>query len=181
MLEADEENDNWGDSQERDVQLQEVHTNLLLPNYTAQQYADVLRNVGYDDDTINEIIRTDPRYANDFNQPQPSAPQPGQQQPPTIRQHIDQSAQPDPNNLNPDHPLPPPEPNEPLTLGQRLDNNFLKTSEDDTRGMGQWLADGVSKTWNESQLKNTLQLHLLLLDMGRQVGAGANESERYGK
>lgn len=173
MLEADEENNNWGDSQERDTFARSTYQ-PASPNYTAQQYADVLRNVGYDDDTINEIIRTDPRYANDFNQPQPSAPQPGQQQPPTIRQHIDQSAQPDPNNLNPDHPLPPTEPNEPLTLGQRLDNNFLKTSEDDTRGMGQWLADGVSKTWNESQLKNTLQASPVAR-MGRQVGAGAKK------
>ena len=173
MLEADEENDNFGNSQERDVQARNAYQ-PTSPNYTAQQYADVLRNVGYDDDTINEIIRTDPRYANDFNQPQPSVPQPGQQQPPTIRQHIDQSVQPDPNNLNPDQPLPPPEPNEPLTLGQRLDNNFLKTSEDDTRGMGQWLDDGVSKTWNESQLKNKL-VESPAANMVRKIGAGATK------
>ena len=176
MLEADEENNNFGNSQERDTFARNAYQ-PTSPNYTAQQYADVLRNVGYDDDTINEIIRTDPRYANSLNQPQPSPQQQqqqGQPQQPQIRQHIDQSLQPDPNNLNPDRPLPPPNLNEPLTLGQRLDNNFLKTSEDDTRGMGQWLADGVSKTWNESQLKNTLQASPAAR-VGRKIGAGAKK------
>ena len=149
MLEADEENNNFGNSQERDAQARSAYQ-PTSPNYTAQQYADVLRNVGYDDDTINEIIRTDPRYANDFDQTQQ----------PQIRQHVDHDQQLDTN--------------EPLTLGQRLDNNFLKTSEDDTRGMGQWLADGVSKTWNESQLKNTLQASPAAR-VGRKIGAGAKK------
>lgn len=157
MLEADEENNNFGDPQERDTLARNAYQ-PTSPNYTAQQYADVLRNVGYDDDTINEIIRTDPRYANNLNQPQSSQQQP-QQQPP-IRQHIDQSA--------------PPEPDIPLTLGQRLQNNFLRTSEDDTRGAGQWLADGVSKTWNESQLKNRLQA-TPVGRLGRSISAGTKK------
>ena len=157
MLEADEENNNFGDSQERDTLARNAYQ-PTSPNYTAQQYADVLRNVGYDDDTINEIIRTDPRYANNLNQPQSSQQQP-QQQPP-IRQHIDQSA--------------PPESDIPLTLGQRLQNNFLRTSEDDTRGAGQWLADGVSKTWNESQLKNRLQA-TPVGRLGRSISAGTKK------
>ena len=157
MLEADEENNNFGDSQERDTLARNAYQ-PTSPNYTAQQYADVLRNVGYDDDTINEIIRTDPRYANNLNQPQSSQQQP-QQQPP-IRQHIDQSA--------------PPESDIPLTLGQRLQNNFLRTSEDDTRGAGQWLADGVSKTWNESQLKNSLQ-ESPVGRLGRSISAGTKK------
>ena len=172
MLEADEENNNFGYSQERDTLARNAYQ-PASPNYTAQQYADVLRNVGYDDDTINEIIRTDPRYANNLNQPQPSPQQQGQQQPAPIRQHIDQSVQPDPNNLNPEQPLPPLEPNEPLTLGQRLQNNFAST-EDDTRGAGQWIADGVSKTWNESQLKNRL-LESPPARVGRQIGAGTKK------
>ena len=93
-LEADEENNNFGDSQERDTLARNAYQ-PTSPNYTAQQYADVLRNVGYDDDTINEIIRTDPRYANNLNQPQ-SSQQPPQQQLPT-RQHIDHSAPPEPD------------------------------------------------------------------------------------
>lgn len=157
MLEADEENNNFGDSQERDTLARNAYQ-PTSPNYTAQQYADVLRNVGYDDDTINEIIRTDPRYANNLNQPQ-SSQQPPQQQLP-IRQHIDHSA--------------PPEPDIPLTLGQRLQNNFLRTSEDDTRGAGQWLADGVSKTWNESQLKNSLQ-ESPVGRLGRSISAGTKK------
>ena len=155
MLEADEENNNFGDSQERDTLARNAYQ-PTSPNYTAQQYADVLRNVG--DDTINEIIRTDPRYANNLNQPQ-SSQQPPQQQLP-IRQHIDHSA--------------PPEPDIPLTLGQRLQNNFLRTSEDDTRGAGQWLADGVSKTWNESQLKNSLQ-ESPVGRLGRSISAGTKK------
>ena len=94
----------------------------------------------------------DPRYANNLNQPQPSPQQQGQQQPAPIRQHVDHDQQPNPNNLNPEQPLPPPEPNEPLTLGQRLAKNFAATP-DDTRGAGQWLADGIGQTWNESNLK----------------------------
>ena len=148
MLAADEENENFGNSQERDVQARNAYQ-PTSPNYTAQQYADVLRNVGYDDDTINEIIRTDPRYANNFDQTQQ----------PQIRQHVDHDQQ--------------LEPNEPLTLGQRLRNNF-SASEEDTRGAGQWIAQGVSKTWNESQLKNRL-IDSPPARLGRQIGAKATK------
>ena len=148
MLEADEENNNFGNSQERDTQARSAYQ-PTSPNYTAQQYADVLRNVGYDDDTINEIIRTDPRYANNFDQTQQ----------PQIRQHVDHDQQ--------------LEPNEPLTLGQRLRNNF-SASEEDTRGAGQWIAQGVSKTWNESQLKNRL-IDSPPARLGRQIGAKATK------
>ena len=95
---------------------------------------------------------------------QPLQPLPGQQ----IRQHLNAGQSQDQNQ-----PLSPPEPDIPLTLGQRLQNNFA-SSEDDTRGVGHWLPDGVSKTWNESQLKNRL-LESPPARVGRQIGAGAKK------
>ena len=115
----------------------------------------------------------DPRYANNLNQPQPSPQQQGQQQPAPIRQHGDHDQQPNPNNLNPEQPLPPPEPNEPLTLGQRLAKNFAATP-DDTRGAGQWLADGIGQTWNESNLKKGI---LQSKEVAKLKSVGAKASE----
>lgn len=88
-------------------------------------------------------------------------PEPELQQPDTIRQHVDHSQQIDPNSIRPDQQLPQTDPNdlnsnqpleqghnEDLSLWQRMKN----TSEEDNRGLGQWLVDD----WNSSQLKTNI-------------------------
>ena len=95
---------------------------------------------------------------------QPLQPLPGQQ----IRQHLNAGQSQDPNQ-----PLPPPEPDETLTLGQRLAKNFAATP-DDTRGAGQWLADGIGQTWNESNLKKGI---LQSKEVAKLKSVGAKASE----
>ena len=67
MFDADEENNSLN-PQERDAFAREAYGQPTSPNYTMREYADMLKNVGYDDNEINDILRKDPRYANEFAQ-----------------------------------------------------------------------------------------------------------------
>lgn len=67
MFDADEENNSLN-SQERDAFAREAYGQPTSPNYTMKEYADMLRNVGYEDNEVNDILRSDPRYANEFAQ-----------------------------------------------------------------------------------------------------------------
>ena len=76
-----------------------------------------------------------------------------------IRQRLNLDQQPTPEQVT----QPTPE--------QRQSGNFA-WSEDDTRGMGQWIAQGVGKKWNESKLKEDWQ-NSPVANLGRKLGEGA--------
>ena len=67
MLDAYDENymgENW-DPAEREAMAREAYEPQGM-NYTADEYADILRDTGYSEDEISEIIANDPRYANNI-------------------------------------------------------------------------------------------------------------------
>lgn len=64
--------DDW-DPQERDAWAREAYEPESM-NYSAEEYAQILRDSGYDEAEIDEMMRNDPRYANNFDDiPAPEA------------------------------------------------------------------------------------------------------------
>ncbi len=64
--------DDW-DPQERDAWAREAYEPEPM-NYSAEEYAQILRDSGYDEADIEEMMRNDPRYANNFDDiPAPEA------------------------------------------------------------------------------------------------------------
>ena len=80
-----------------------------------------------------------------------------------IRQRLNLDQPPTPEQVT--------QPTIPSTPEQRGNGNFT-WSEDDTRGMGQWIAQGVGKKWNESKLKEDWQ-NSPVANLGRKLGEGA--------
>lgn len=69
MLDAYDENygtDDW-DPQERDAMAREAYEPEPM-NYSAEEYAQILRDSGYEESEIEEMLRSDPRYANNFSE-----------------------------------------------------------------------------------------------------------------
>lgn len=75
MLDAYDEGygtDDW-DPQERDAWAREAYEPEPM-NYSAEEYAQILRDSGYEEADIEEMMRSDPRYANNFDDiPSPEA------------------------------------------------------------------------------------------------------------
>lgn len=144
MLDAYDENygtSEW-DPQYRDAMARDAYQ-PISPNYSAQEYADVLRNVGYDNDEIEDIIRNDPRYAVDKEQ--------NLQLPLSMQQEQrDQQAAIDLRQRFRDN-----IPDQDM-LDNNLDNDISGKdwTEDDNRGVFEWLGDKASRKYNNSDLKD---------------------------